>query len=103
MPILTSAAIIAASRSTPLRDRFVALGATLDPPMTQGEVDVAMTRLAAAPVNGSSDTVGSVFEYASAVRAQAVAALPPDPGADPAQLLDSHLVHALQHVRAQGA
>ncbi|MGY5765005.1 hypothetical protein ACXET9_07390 [Brachybacterium sp. DNPG3] len=89
MAIPSSAAIIAASRDADLHARMVALGATLDPPLTQVQIEAARTRLAAAPVDPTGTaTVASVYEYtASQPRFR--------PGEDPSGVTDAHIIHAL--------
>ena len=84
----TSAAIIAASRDSDLLARAVALGATIG--LTQADVESARTRLAAAPVDNSGNTVASVFEYAAATYKPT-----PRPGENPAAVTDTHILHAL--------
>lgn len=46
--------------------------------------------------------IADVHAYAATMRDQAVAALPPPPGADPAAVLDSYLQIAVETVRDQG-
>lgn len=90
----TSAAIIAASRDTDLLDRLVALGATMDPPLSQGEIEAARVRLASAPVDGDGSTVASVHEWATASYKPT-----PRPGADASKITDAHLLHALGTIK----
>lgn len=85
----TSSALIAASRDDDLLARLVALGATIG--LSQGEVEAARMRLAAAPVDDSGSTVASVFEYAVASYTPT-----PRPGADASKVTDAHLLHALK-------
>ncbi|EBV8528543.1 hypothetical protein AVE44_26290 [Salmonella enterica subsp. enterica serovar Typhimurium] len=55
----------------------------------------ALDQLAAAPVNDSGGTVGSVYEYAALTYKPA-----PRPGENPAAVTDEHLRHAIEHVQA---
>lgn len=90
----SSAAIIAASRDRDLLDRMVALGATLDPPLTQADVESMRTRLAAAPVGDGESTIASVYEYAVATYTPT-----PRPGENPSAVTDSHIISALESLR----
>lgn len=92
----TSAAIIAASHDTDLLQRAVALGATIG--LTQADVEAARTRLAAAPVDDSGNTIASVYEYAQATYKPA-----PRPGENPAAVTDAHILHALDTITAADA
>lgn len=47
---------------------------------------------------GSGSTITSVHAYASLVRAQALATLPPEPGLDPAAVTDQQLRQAVAAV-----
>ena len=84
----SSAAIIAASRDSDLLARMVALGSTIG--LTQADVESARTRLAAAPVDDSGNTVASVYEYARATYTPT-----PRPGENPAAVTDAHILPAL--------
>lgn len=92
----TSASIIAASKDQDLIQRAVALGATLNPPLTQADVESLRMRLAAAPVDDNGNTVASVYEYADATYQPA-----PRPGENPAAVTDEYLVYALESLRPQ--
>ena len=95
--IPSSAALIAAAADTDLTARLIARGAALG--LSQGSIEIAIRRLAAAPVDGTgSNTIASVYEYAAATRDQAVAALPPAPGKNPAAVTDDYLDYALRSV-----
>ena len=89
----TSASIIAASKDPDLIRRAVALGATLNPPLTQADVEFLRVRLAAAPVDDEGNTVASVFEYADANYQPT-----PRPGENPAAVTDAYLIQALGSV-----
>lgn len=84
----SSNAILAASRDADLLARLMALGATLG--LSQAQVEEARMRLASAPVDGSGNTVASVYEYAAASYAPT-----PRPGEDASKVTDAHLLHAL--------
>lgn len=99
MAVTSSSALIAAAADNDLIRRFVALGATLG--MTRSDVEMARERLAAAPVDDQGNTVASVHEYASAVYNDAVEALPPRPGVNPASVTDAHMIHALKSIKDQ--
>ncbi|WP_115728240.1 hypothetical protein [Actinomyces culturomici] len=91
----TSAAIIAARDNSDLKDRARALGATLG--MTAVEVDAVWDRVVVADVdNTGTSSIATVFEYAKLTYDQAVAALPPEPGVNPAAVTDTQILHALQ-------
>ena len=91
----SSAAIIAASQDSDLIQRAVALGATLNPPLTQADVESLRMRLAAAPVDSEGNTVASVYEYAVATYKPT-----PRPGENPAAVTDAHILHALRTLAA---
>ena len=92
--IPSSAALIAAAADADLTARLIARGAALG--YSQAQVEVALRRLAAAPVDGTGEnTIASVYEYASLTHAKAVEALPPAPGVNPSAVTDAYLDHAL--------
>lgn len=89
-----SAALIAAFADNDLYERMVALGATLK--MTPQQIADARWQLVIAPAAATgTDTIASVYAYAMDVRNQAVAALPPLPGANPAAVTDDQILYAL--------
>lgn len=90
----TSAALIAAFADNDLYERIVALGATLK--LTPQQIADARWKLVIAPAAATgTDTIASVYAYALDVRNQAVAALPPMPGKNPAAVTDDQILHAL--------
>lgn len=94
MPTASSAAIIAARDDAHLKDRARALGASIG--MTATEIDAAWDRLVTLPVDESgTSSIATVYEYAAAQYALAVAALPPEPGVNPAGVTDAHILYAL--------
>lgn len=97
----TSNSIIQASRDADLQARAVAIAAEQGVTYPQGWIEQRLSALACAPVNESGDTVASVYEYASTVRDQAVAALPPSPGANPAAVTDDYLRHAIKALQSK--
>lgn len=94
MPTASSAAIIAARDNTHLKDRARALGASIG--MTATEIEATWDRLVTMPVDDSgTSSIATVYEYAAAQYAQALAALPPEPGVNPAGVTDAHILYAL--------
>ncbi|WP_347042005.1 hypothetical protein [Brachybacterium nesterenkovii] len=89
----SSADIIGASRDDDLLARMIALGATIG--LTQGEVEAARTRLAAAPADDGGATIASVHAYAVATYNP-----PPRPGQNPAAVTDEQILHALRTIQA---
>lgn len=103
MPTASSAAIIAARDDDHLKDRARALGASIG--MTSMEVEAAWDRLVTLPVDESGEaSIATVYEYVAAQYAQALAALPPEPGVNPAGVTDAHILYALTpHTSDSGA
>lgn len=103
MPIASSAAIIAARDDAHLKDRARALGASIG--MTAMEVDAVWDQLVTRSVDESgASSIATVYEYAAAQYAQALAALPPEPGVNPAGVTDAHILYALTpHTSDSGA
>lgn len=102
MPTASSAAIIAARDDDHLKDRARALGASIG--MTSMEVEAAWDRLVTLPVDESgASSIATVYEYAAAQYAQALAALPPEPGVNPAAVTDAHILYALTPHKAPSA
>lgn len=93
----TSNALIAAAKDYNLRERAIALAASMKVENPQYFVDSNLSALVAAPVNDSGDTVASVFEYATAEYEKKKAALI-EPGKDMAVVTDAHLRHALKSI-----
>ena len=52
-------------------------------------------------VNGEKTTIADVYTYARTVHAQAVAALPPEPGKNSAAVTDAHINAALVAIRGE--
>lgn len=93
----TSNSMIAAAKDYHLRERAIALAASLGIANAQYFVDSNLAALAAAPVNGDGATLASVFEYATAEYEKKKAALV-EPGKDLAVVTDAHLLYALESI-----
>ena len=93
----TTAQHIAARNDEDLKERLVAAAeqAHIDNP--QSFVDQNMGKLISTPVEGES-TITTVHAYAADVRRQALEAVPPAPGLNPAAVTDTHLATAIQAV-----
>lgn len=85
---------IVARGDADLLQRLIAAAEQAGIPSADRWVQQNMGALISAPVQ-DAQTIADVHAYASAVRAQAVAALPPLPGADPAAVTDAHLAAAI--------
>ena len=110
-----SSAIISASSDTDLTARIIAVAATLGCVTPEYDAQKYRRELVIAPVDESGATVAAVYEYACMARAQAIAAreaavraaedahpIPPDPGANPAAVTDTHLAAAIMHLISMG-
>lgn len=93
----SSTAIIAAARDNDLLQRAIAIAAEAGLKNPEGELAHRMFDLATAPVTDDGSTVASLYEYAQAVREEAIAKVPPEPGANPAAITDEHLRYAIRH------
>lgn len=89
----TSAALIAAAQDSDLLARAIALAAEAGIEQPQAFVEQRRHELAAASVGTGSDTVASVYEYASAQPRYRT-------GEDPAAVTDDHLRTALTNLAA---
>ena len=87
----TSAALIAAAQDRDLLARAIALAAEAGIESPQAFIESRRHQLAAASVNGGSDTVASVYEYAAAQPRYRT-------GEDPAAVTDDHLRAAIQNL-----
>lgn len=91
----TSRALIAVSKDETLKERAIALAATLG--MTENEVQAAWRSIIVTNVDDSgTSTIADVYEYALEKRRQALAQLPPEVGEDLSVVTDAHLLFALQ-------
>lgn len=85
--------IINASQDNNVLQRLIAIGSTFEEPISQGDIEMRRTRLAAAPVDSDGNTVASVFAFALASYEPI-----PAPGEDTSKLTDNQLKHALSTV-----
>lgn len=93
----TSKSILSAALDNDLLQRAIAIAADEGVKNPEGELAHRMFDLATAPVTDDGSTVASVYEYATAVREEALAKVPPEPGANPAAVTDEHLRYAIRH------
>lgn len=93
----TTAQHIAARNDQDLADRLVAVAEQQQIPNAATFVEQNMGRLVSAPIEGAT-TVTAVHAYASQVYQDAVAALPPKPGLNPAAVTDAQLADAVTAV-----
>ena len=87
-----------ASRDEDLLDRLVSAAAVAGIPQPQVWVQTNARQLAIAPVNGTGDTVASVYAFAVASYSPT-----PRPGANPAAVTDQFLSAAVDHIYQQEA
>ena len=92
----TTAQHIAARNDQDLRDRLVAVAEQAQVPNAASFVDQNLGKLVSADIGGT--TVTAVHAYASQVYQDAVAALPPKPGLNPAAVTDAQLADAVTAV-----
>lgn len=91
----SSTALIAASKDATLKERTVALAATLG--MTENEVEAAWRSLIVTNADNTGKmTIADVYAYALEARRQELAKLPPEVGANLAAVTDEHLLFALR-------
>lgn len=90
----TTAQHIAARNDEDLRERLVAEQQQI--PNAAGFVEQNLGRLVSADISGTTPT--AVHAYASQVYKDAVAALPPKPGLNPAAVTDAQLADAVTTV-----
>lgn len=91
----TSHDLIAASADADLKARIVAILAAEGHDTPAATVETRIGRIVAQQVGDQGQTVADVHAYATSTREQAIAALPPRPGADPSSVTDDHLRAAL--------
>lgn len=96
MAIATSTTIITAVQDHDLRQRAIAIAAQEGVKLPEAEIAQRAYELVTAPVDDQGNTVASVYEYAATRREQAIAAIPPAPGADPSAITDEHLAYAIR-------
>ncbi len=91
----TSRSLIAASRDAVLKERAVALAATLG--MTENEVNAAWRNIIVTNADYSGKgTIADVYENAFEARYLALAKVPPEVGEDLSAVTDEHLLFALR-------
>lgn len=90
---------IAASSDPDLLARLVAAAQQDHVPNASAWVQANMGMLLSTPVEGNQ-TIADVRAYAADIRDQAVAALPPAPGMNPAAVTDPQLHTAIEQVLA---
>lgn len=91
----SSRALIAASKDTDLKERAVALGATLG--MTENEVNASWRSILVTNADNSGKMkIGDVYADALKQRELALAEVPPEVGADLTAVTDEHLMFALR-------
>ena len=87
--------IIAAHDDPALRRRAEALAVTIGLPPSAVAPNWAALVAQDLTVNGEDTTLADIYGYAAAVRAEKLAALPPEPGDNPAAVTDQHILAAL--------
>lgn len=101
----TTTAIIEAKRDADLRERAIAIAASLGIENPQYFIESKAWELATAPVNGSGDTVASVYEYidgqddAKRKDLERQLAELPKPGANLSGVTDDHLTYAVNKLK----
>lgn len=96
MTIAKSTTIIEAVQDHDLRQRAIAIAAQEGVLLPEAEIAQRIYELVTAPVDDQGNTIASVYEYAATRREEAIAAIPPAPGADPAAITDAHLAYAIR-------
>lgn len=94
----TTAQHIAARNDKELKERFIATAEQAQVPNAAQFVEMNMGRLVSTEVGGT--TVTAVHAYATQVRTEALAQVPPPAGLNPAAVVDSQLAAAVQAVWA---
>ena len=91
----SSKALIAASKDVSLKERAVALGATLG--MTENEVNASWRNILVTNAdNSGKEKIGDVYAKALKQRELALAEVPPEVGDDLTAVTDVHLMFALR-------
>ena len=88
--------VIAASRDKYLVDRMIAAAAEQGHPYPAAQIADAAARIVATPITEQGDTIASVYAYAAATYQPT-----PEPGANPAAVLDAHIREAVAQVLGQ--
>ena len=93
--VASSTALIAASKDATLKERTVALGATVG--MTENEVNAAWRNILVTNAdNSGKEKIGDLYARALKQRELALAEVPPPVGEDLTAVLDEHLLFALR-------
>lgn len=92
--------LIVSSKDADLKERVTVLAAEMGISNPESWVAANMLTLAATEVDGESNTVASIYEYAYETYEKALAALPEKPGKNPGAVTDTHIRHALEKLRA---
>lgn len=91
----TSRALIAVTKDAALKERAVALAATLG--MTENEVEASWRNVIVSNAdNTGKRSIADVYEDAFAARCLALAKVPPEVGEDLSAVTDEHLLFALR-------
>ena len=91
----TSRALIAVTKDAALKERAVALAATLG--MTENEVEASWRNIVVSNAdNTGKQVIADVYAYALEARKQALEKLPPEVGENLAAVTDEHLLYALR-------
>ena len=98
----TTAQHLAARSDPDLLQRLIAAAEMANIPSASTWVQANLGALLGAPVQ-DNQTISDVRAYADTVRQNAINAIPPAPGLDPAAVTDTHLYAAIQAVSAQQA
>ena len=88
--------ITAASRDRHLVDRMIAAAAEAGHPYPAAQIADTAARIVTQPVTPDGDTIASVYAYAAATYQPT-----PEPGANPATVLDAHIREAVAQVLGQ--
>jgi hypothetical protein len=87
---------ISARGDQDLLERLIAMAEMEGIPSAAGWVQQYIGAIISTPLTESNDTIASVFDYAKSQYEDAVAALPPKPGQNPAAVTDEYLRTAVQ-------
>lgn len=105
MAISNTSAIIAAKQDNDLRERAIAVAASLGIPNPQPFIEQHAWELASADVDDQGSTIASVYEYAETQATQKRSDLErqlaeiESPGRNPAAVTDAHLEHAVNELK----
>lgn len=94
----TTAQHNAARGNQELLNRLIAAAEMQGVPSAAGWVQMYVGTLISTPLTEAGDTIASVLDYARAQYENAVAALPPKPGDNPAAVTDEYLALVIQKI-----